>query len=161
MQMAACVPSSSGITDRLFGFGRLVVIQIVIPNLSFLGHLSGILAGTMQMHGCLPCMFCKSLNTLRRIDESWPFSHASSFHSSFVPTPQGALEYYDHITGNRCIYRLFMGLVETGSQVFEALKNAIFGERSPVTLGHSDDESDGWSGLPPDEEDGGLTQQLV
>ncbi len=41
------VPSS------LYPWVLLVVLQVIMPNLSFLGHLAGILTGTLQFHGLL------------------------------------------------------------------------------------------------------------
>ena len=35
----------------------LLVLQLIMPNLSFLGHLSGILNGTLEYHGVLDVLF--------------------------------------------------------------------------------------------------------
>jgi len=53
----------------------LVALQVFMPNLSFLGHLAGILAGTLEYHGALDALFVRdsflvyleSLPVLRKI----------------------------------------------------------------------------------------------
>jgi len=57
---------SSSSTRSLFGFvevparvypwALLVALQVLVPNVSFLGHLSGVLVGTLQAHGALNCL---------------------------------------------------------------------------------------------------------
>ena len=37
----------------MYPWALLVVLQFVMPHISFLGHLSGILLGTLQLHGAM------------------------------------------------------------------------------------------------------------
>jgi len=41
------------VSSRLYPWALLIVLQFIMPNISFLGHLSGILVGTLQFHGLL------------------------------------------------------------------------------------------------------------
>jgi hypothetical protein len=76
------------ITSRLWLFQtqcfRLVVLQVLVPGLSFMGHLSGIVAGTLQLYGCLDCIM-PSETTLLRMDE-WDSLHWLKMTPSFVAT---------------------------------------------------------------------------
>lgn len=63
---------------------RLVVLQFIMPNLSFLGHLSGILLGTAQNNGWIPLTPGES--TLRNLDSAGSMASIVSSRPSFVPT---------------------------------------------------------------------------
>ena len=45
------------VPSRLYPWALLVFLQFVMPNISFLGHLSGILVGTLQYFGALDVLF--------------------------------------------------------------------------------------------------------
>jgi len=47
----------------------MVVLQVVMPNLSLLGHLSGIICGTCQVYGLLNSMCVPSVDYLRSCDD--------------------------------------------------------------------------------------------
>ena len=46
-----------------------IVLQFILPNLSFLGHLSGIVVGTLHLHGYLDWILPIE-DTMRELDES-------------------------------------------------------------------------------------------
>ena len=56
---------------KLYPWALLVALQILIPNVSFLGHLSGILMGTLQAYGGLNFLF-PSYDFIRRLETSLP-----------------------------------------------------------------------------------------
>eukprot|EP00584_Thalassiosira_punctigera_P006385 CAMPEP_0172532426 /NCGR_PEP_ID=MMETSP1067-20121228/5483_1 /TAXON_ID=265564 ORGANISM="Thalassiosira punctigera, Strain Tpunct2005C2" /NCGR_SAMPLE_ID=MMETSP1067 /ASSEMBLY_ACC=CAM_ASM_000444 /LENGTH=327 /DNA_ID=CAMNT_0013316939 /DNA_START=52 /DNA_END=1035 /DNA_ORIENTATION=+ len=45
------------VSSRMYPWALLVVLQFIMPHISFLGHLSGILVGTMQYYGALDVLF--------------------------------------------------------------------------------------------------------
>ena len=45
------------VSARLYPWALLVVLQFIMPQISFLGHLSGILIGTLQYYGVLDKLF--------------------------------------------------------------------------------------------------------
>lgn len=45
------------VPTKAYPWALLVVLQIMIPHISFLGHLSGILVGTLQLHGLFNFIF--------------------------------------------------------------------------------------------------------
>lgn len=48
---------SFSVPAAVYPWVLLVVLQIFMPNLSFLGHLAGILTGTLEYYGFLDCIF--------------------------------------------------------------------------------------------------------
>lgn len=45
------------VSSKAYPYALLVAIQFIMPHVSFLGHLSGIIIGTMQCHGVLDRIF--------------------------------------------------------------------------------------------------------
>ena len=45
------------VSSKAYPYALLVAIQFIMPHVSFLGHLSGIIIGTMQCHGLLDRLF--------------------------------------------------------------------------------------------------------
>lgn len=45
------------VSSRMYPWALLVVLQFIMPQISFLGHLSGILVGTLQYYGVLDILF--------------------------------------------------------------------------------------------------------
>lgn len=69
-------------SNNIHASPRLVVLQVIMPNISFAGHLAGILAGTLQLYG-LPIIPNESY--LRHIDECSQLRSLTSV-PSFVAT---------------------------------------------------------------------------
>jgi hypothetical protein len=91
-QVMECVIFQITHLPHPFAF-RLVVLQIIIPNLSFLGNLCGILAGTCHLYGVwrslLPSeallLRLESLPLLRGLTSNPSFVSASSSTFSTLP----------------------------------------------------------------------------
>ena len=45
------------VSSKMYPWALLVVLQFIMPQISFLGHLSGILVGTLQYYGMLDILF--------------------------------------------------------------------------------------------------------
>jgi hypothetical protein len=119
---------------------RLIVLQIIIPNLSFLGHLSGILAGTCQLYGVWNCLL-PSESLLSRIESqsslrwltsypSFVSSNTSSFSTLSVPTA---------FRGGLVLVRSAVSAVPLPRAFLERWR------RRPVVV---EDDDDDWNGLP-------------
>ena len=90
---------SPRMTRNVFGFGQvssttypwilLLVLQFFMPNLSFLGHLSGILIGTLQVYGSLDSICFPSPDYLRKLEQQrFPrLQQLSSNNPGYIPTP--------------------------------------------------------------------------
>jgi rhomboid domain-containing protein 1 len=89
---------SSSSSRSLFGFVSvppslypwvlLVILQFLMPNISFLGHLCGILVGNAQYFGFLD-YFCLMGETFLMDLETRPFLRKLTTIPGFVPTSQG------------------------------------------------------------------------
>lgn len=55
------------VPTKAYPWALLIALQIVIPNVSFLGHLAGILAGTLQLFGALDFLF-PSIDFMRKME---------------------------------------------------------------------------------------------
>lgn len=62
----------------------MIVLQLLVPGLSFAGHLSGIVAGTLQLYGLLDCVM-PSETKLLEMDE-WACFGCLRALPSFVAT---------------------------------------------------------------------------
>lgn len=69
----------------LYPWALLVILQVVMPNLSFLGHLAGILTGTLQYYGLLE--FVLVGESFLTEMESWAVLRWLVGLPNFVPTP--------------------------------------------------------------------------
>ncbi len=75
------------VTPRLYPWASLVVVQFILPNVSFVGHLSGILCGELHTAGYLNCIL-PCAQRLRLLDESPTLSRCRiSLLENYVKTP--------------------------------------------------------------------------
>jgi hypothetical protein len=58
---------------RAYPWVLLIIIQLLLPRISFVGHLSGLLIGVLQSYGCLAFLFPSSGN-LNRLERSPAFA---------------------------------------------------------------------------------------
>lgn len=73
------------VSSKVYPWAMLILMQVLLPNISFTGHLSGILCGTMQSSGCFNSIF-PSLQYLRSSDESSRLRFMTS-KPNYVKTP--------------------------------------------------------------------------
>jgi membrane associated rhomboid family serine protease len=72
----------------LYPWALLILLQMFMPNLSFLGHLSGIVTGTLQSYGSLDVLFLSEAY-LREM-ESWHTLQWLVRRPNFIATPSGS-----------------------------------------------------------------------
>ena len=156
------------VPSYLYPWVLLFALQFFMPGLSFMGHLAGIVTGTLQYHGVLDGILVEE-SYLKEMD-SWSSLRWMSSMSSFVPTcdtrenisqgrrgPQelvGAICRFAKVAG-----RLVMNVLETIKVIIfgrgrELNSNIQLEEWSRPVMGHSLDDGDAededdWSGLPP------------
>ena len=59
------------VPSKIYPWVLLVLLQVMLPNISFIGHLSGILVGILQVFGFIDRMYCfPSIARLRAIEDS-------------------------------------------------------------------------------------------
>jgi len=159
------------VPSYLYPWVLLLVLQMFMPNLSFGGHLSGIVVGTMQLYGMLSLLMPKEnkLNDLEgrswmRWLTSWP---------SFVPATSDD----SAVSGNRTSFRQgisrgFWLFATFSLNIAETIKVAIFGrgsrvnsniqlglwtpEHTDVSEYNEDEDEESWNGLPEN-----TTSQMV
>ena len=73
------------VPTKAYPWALLVVLQIIIPNISFLGHLSGILVGTFQLHGLFHFIM-PSHEFLGKM-ETWSCMRTIVQSQGFIPLP--------------------------------------------------------------------------
>lgn len=56
---------------KVYPFLLLLILQFMLPNVSFLGHLSGILYGLLVVHGKMKCVFLSS-SKMRDLESRMP-----------------------------------------------------------------------------------------
>lgn len=74
------------VSPKYYPWVLLVVLQFIMPNLSFMGHLSGVLVGTLQVYGYLDVLLPLDA-TLRELD-SLATPCNTRWFPNFVPTQQ-------------------------------------------------------------------------
>ena len=130
---------------------RLIVLQIMIPNLSFSGHLAGIVAGTMQARGWLN-MCRPNESTFLQMDQQYQryISSSSSSYGVFVPTNTSSILFTSSSSSSRCgrsswtIHRILPSRIHT---VIASMQQS-FRRRFPQRDATDDGDDDEWNGLP-------------
>jgi len=75
------------VSSKTYPYASLVAIQLILPNVSFLGHLCGIIVGEIHTMGYLNCIL-PSAQRLRLLDESTLTRRIiSSGRENYVKTP--------------------------------------------------------------------------
>ncbi|GAX16013.1 rhomboid domain-containing protein 1 [Fistulifera solaris] len=67
-----------------YPFALLSVLQLILPNISFYGHLSGIVTGFLHSAGCFDGILMIDERRLQTMEE-WPFVNILTRSPSFVP----------------------------------------------------------------------------
>mmetsp|Transcript_18650 Transcript_18650/g.28198 ORF Transcript_18650/g.28198 Transcript_18650/m.28198 type:complete len:311 (+) Transcript_18650:67-999(+) len=135
------------VPSRLYPWTLLVILQIFMPNLSFLGHLSGILTGFLQYYGVFDFIFPSSV-TLQTYDSRLP--SFCTERQNFVATPDVALGTPTESAGD-VICKAAAALWLYVGYIMETVFVILLGRRGRSadtnTIAADDDEE--WVGLPP------------
>lgn len=138
------------VSAKYYPWVMLVVIQFLMPNISFVGHLSGIVCGTLQSCGYLRFTM-PSIEYLRTSDESGRFSRINSM-PSYIKTPVNNDDFllFSDASG--------VGIQPCFSNVYTFVRNMIETVRF-IIYGRQDDAecaeqgvalNEGeWIGIPP------------
>jgi membrane associated rhomboid family serine protease len=126
------------VSSTFYPWALLFVLQLFVPHLSFLGHLSGILAGTLQVQWSIRC------------HSSWLEEKMMGWHN-FVPADHLMISGSDSRTTLRqavTIVCLYLGYL------LETIKVVVWGRRveeenSVLIVSEYDDD---WIGLPLSED---------
>lgn len=117
------------VSSKMYPWALLVVLQFVMPHISFLGHLSGILLGTLQLHGALDIIF-PSDSYLQHL-ETWAALETITSKPGFVKMPEtgSPLRSLNRESGGllSSILGGFGALIHLVKNVCETIKFAIFG----------------------------------
>lgn len=134
------VPSS------IYPWVLLVALQIIMPNLSFLGHLAGILTGTLQWHGLLDGLLLGEtfLMELEAMEVVRPLISMRGFVATTQGIGGGPSGGGQSIGGNssssfgsfggRSLYNVYNLVVKCIQDTFETLVVCIFGRGSRLNM---------------------------
>jgi len=78
------------VPPKLYPFAMLIAMQLLLPNISFLGHLAGLLVGALETRGVFACL-PPSKRLAGRVFSSDARTVAGAF--TFVPVPTSDSEY--------------------------------------------------------------------
>lgn len=163
------------VSSKMYPWALLVVIQFIMPHISFLGHLSGILVGTLQYYGVLDKLF-PSQTYLRERESSERFE-ALRQQPGYVAVPETSTDQRETpniraalLSSCGCITLLVRNVCETIKVIIfgrgaEANANIQMNELNSLTAawGSSDDDDaaaggagtaldiaddEEWAGLP-------------
>lgn len=148
----------------LYPWVLLVVLQLIMPNLSLLGHLSGILTGTLQFYAFLDIVFV-SQAYLQEM-EKWNGLRWLTTRPTFVATPVMSLDtaqqHTDPVSLLRGMRSIIRAIGTFAKNVLDTIVVAIFGRgqgsNENIQLGwwpaaaegrDSNFDEEDWVGLPP------------
>ena len=158
------------VSSKIYPWALLVILQFIMPQISFLGHLSGILIGTMQSHGSLNVFF-PSDEYLKGSEQKTSLAFIVR-QPSFVSMPEAGTGLGRRREGSAGFFAAVAGSISLFlKNICETLKVMIFGRgtvsnqniqmgRLGAAWGGNDSvqEEEGWNGLPTiDEETERLT----
>jgi hypothetical protein len=114
------------VSSKMYPWALLVVLQFIMPQISFLGHLSGILLGTLQFHGVLDIIFPAD-SYLQNL-ESWTALETITLKPGFIRMPENGSPLRRETGGLlSALLAAFGGLIVLVKNVCETIKFCIFG----------------------------------
>ena len=151
------------VPSYLYPWVLLLVLQFIMPNLSFMGHLAGILTGTLQLYGALDAIMVGEQYAKEM--EGWPILRPVTSRPNFISSPTTTLTETTLLPrdglvqatckGGQMVVKFVRDVVETLVYIVfgrgrEANSNLhIFSRATTVVESGSDYfEDDDWVGLP-------------
>ena len=114
------------VPSKAYPWVKLVGTQFILPNVSFLGHLSGILVGTLQYHGFLRAFFPRE-GVLQKLETDERFS-ALRKQSNFAATPDSVGLDGSDASGLFAAAALGVrSLIQLLAHLYEAIRVIVFG----------------------------------
>lgn len=125
----------------LYPWALLIAAQFIMPNISFLGHLSGILVGTLQTFNMLTYLLPKPIFLRELENSSNTILQGITTHISFKPIPSddalNTLLNCGENASDHGPYKLFLLIFTFIMNILETIKVIIFG-RDNRSDGHND-----------------------
>jgi len=137
------------------------VLQMIMPNLSFCGHISGITTGTLQLYGVWDCILVTDETVLRELEDWNVVKWLRSTFPGFIPTPalmerhrtHGLMSVFNTVRrGVLWVYYALVNLVEAAVIIVFGRGRSL---NSNIQLNLFDgdasldnDTDDDWNGLP-------------
>ena len=132
----------------LYPWALLVVLQIFMPQISFVGHLSGIFVGTLQLYGVLDALILPSDEYLRTMDD-WPSLQRITSREGYVRTPADGSSSISHVRDPSAllsgIRQGFVMMLKMVKDLLETIRVIIFGRgrgNENIRFGHRTDHED-------------------
>ena len=113
------------VPSYLYPWVLLIFLQMLVPHLSFLGHLCGILTGTFQSCGWLDCILIGDSYLIQM--ESWDSLRCITNFPSFVEHSRFQQHQQEPISITRAVKRGGAIVVKFVKDVLETFKVCIFG----------------------------------
>lgn len=120
------------------------MLQLILPNISFYGHLSGIITGFLQSSGYLNCALVTDDQRLQNM-EDWPVLKTLTRSPAFVPANSEAATLGSH---SLPLVQIFAQAVD-GIARFIAQTFRRFRQHAYHQSASTEESTDGdWNGLP-------------
>jgi len=145
------------VPTRLYPWALLVLLQVLMPNISFLGHVTGLVLGLLHVRGKLQWAV-PSVDAFQRIEDLPAFAGVRRM-GGFVPTPD-----IDRVTqvagGGESLLRMTLGVLKAVfapciacARPAAASVAGVFGRRTDrYAAVPTADDGDGGGGAIPDPE---------
>lgn len=123
---------------------RLIVLQFILPNISFYGHLSGIITGFLQSSGLLNWVIISDEQRLRNM-EDWPMLSILTRSPAFVPANSGGATLMTHsLPLVETVTSAVEGVGRFAAELFYRCRRHAY-HQTAITEDSIDAE---WNGLP-------------
>ena len=145
------------VSSKVYPWAMLFVIQFLLPNISFLGHLSGILTGLLQLNGKLKYTI-PSPDSLRAYDDLEGLTFITSCHNFVDTTTNDQFVMFMRTSGeNASVGQIFRGAITVVQSLWETIMFIILGRRRqdgerPFHESYSVLNEDEWNGIPSQSE---------
>ncbi|GFH56655.1 hypothetical protein CTEN210_13131 [Chaetoceros tenuissimus] len=145
------------VSSKIYPWAMLLVIQFLLPNISFLGHFSGILTGLLQLNGYLKYTI-PSPESLRMYDDLEGLTFITNC-PNFVDTPSNdQYVMFMRTSGeNASVGQMFRGAIIVIQNLWDTIMFIVLGRRRqdderPVHESYSILNEDEWNGIPSQSE---------
>lgn len=118
------------VPTKAYPWALLVAIQIMLPYVSFLGHLSGIIVGTLQLHGGLDVLL-PSHEFYEQV-QTWSFMRAVVESNAYRVVPPKDISINEHDRNSNMTSLVCAGLTSVIGlllNIYETIKHICLGSR--------------------------------